>query len=197
MTTFTKGELILISETGIVRPGDAKDLARFALALLDTLEQANAETDKANSLVDEFRDERNLLQNMAGKRQIELEAAEKRIAEFDQRIRTQNRHACELFDEAKAQRQRVAELEARNLTLPPLNDDLLAILGRPNFTCSHLAELMRKSGDEIRRKSEHEQAAVIHWFLGLYLEHGENWEVVAKADIQSRVAVATAGIKGE
>ncbi|EJZ7018014.1 hypothetical protein OIP52_000708 [Salmonella enterica] len=81
--------------------------------------------------------------------------------------------------------------------LPPLNDDLIAILGRPNFTCSHLAELMRKSGDEIRRKSEHEQAAVIHWFLGIYLEHGDKWEGVAKADIQSRVAAAGIGVKGE
>ncbi|CZW77201.1 Uncharacterised protein [Enterobacter hormaechei] len=48
----------------------------------------------------------------------ELEAAEKRIAEFDQRIRRQNRHACEMFDEAMAQRQRVAELEAREVKLP-------------------------------------------------------------------------------
>lgn len=47
----------------------------------------------------------------------ELEAAEKLIAEFDQRIRTQNRHACELFDEAKAQRQRTAELEASHSKL--------------------------------------------------------------------------------
>lgn len=47
----------------------------------------------------------------------ELEAAEKLIAEFDQRIRTQNRHACELFDEVKAQRQRVAELEASHSKL--------------------------------------------------------------------------------
>jgi len=47
----------------------------------------------------------------------ELEAAEKLIAEFDQRIRTQNRHACELFDEAKAQRQRTAELEASHAKL--------------------------------------------------------------------------------
>lgn len=46
-----------------------------------------------------------------------LEAAEKQIAEFDQRIRTQNRHACELFDEAKSQRQRVAELEASHSKL--------------------------------------------------------------------------------
>lgn len=93
--------------------------------------------------------------------------------------------------------QRIAELEAREVTLPPLNDDLIAILGRPNFTCSHLAELMRKSGDEIRRKSEHEQAAVIHWFLGIYLEHGDKWEGIAKADIQSRVAASGIGVKGE
>lgn len=92
---------------------------------------------------------------------------------------------------------RIAELEARTVTLPPLNDDLIAILGRPNFTCSHLAELMRKSGDEIRRKSEHEQAAVIHWFLGIYLEYGDKWEGIAKADIQSRVAAAGIGVKGE
>ena len=32
--TYTKGELTMIASTGIVRPGDAKDLARFALALL-------------------------------------------------------------------------------------------------------------------------------------------------------------------
>lgn len=97
----------------------------------------------------------------------------------------------------EAAEERIAELEAREVTLPPLNDDLIAILGRPNFTCSHLAELMRKSGDEIRRKSEHEQAAVIHWFLGIYLEHGDKWEGIAKADIQSRVDAAGIGVKGE
>ncbi|ELE6988222.1 ead/Ea22-like family protein [Enterobacter kobei] len=51
------------------------------LALLDELDRANKEIDKANSLVDELREERNFLQNLAGKRQIDLEAAEKRIAE--------------------------------------------------------------------------------------------------------------------
>lgn len=40
MTTFTKGELILIAETGIIRPGDASDLAKYALALLDGREAA-------------------------------------------------------------------------------------------------------------------------------------------------------------
>ncbi|AYL76012.1 ead/Ea22-like family protein [Citrobacter freundii] len=103
----------------------------------------------------------------------------------------------EAHEKLEAAEKRIAELEARTVTLPPLNDDLIAILGRPNFTCSHLAELMRKSGDEIRRKSEHEQAAVIHWFLGIYLEHGDKWEGIAKADIQSRVAAAGIGVKGD
>ncbi|MCU6669945.1 hypothetical protein M8013_14455 [Enterobacteriaceae bacterium H4N4] len=34
--TFTKGELTMIASTGIVRPGDASDLAKFALALMET-----------------------------------------------------------------------------------------------------------------------------------------------------------------
>ena len=87
------------------------------------------------------------------------------------------------------------ELEARPVALPPLNEALIAILGRPNFTCAHLAELMRNSGSEIKRKAEHEQAAVIHWLLGIYLEHGDKWESVAKADIQARAAGIT--VKGE
>lgn len=80
-----------------------------------------------------------------------------------------------------------------SVKLPPLDDDLISILGRPNFTCSHLAEILRKGGQDIPRKSDHEQAAVIYWFLGLYLEHGDKWESIAKYDIQSRVA----GIKLE
>ncbi|EQA8340106.1 hypothetical protein ACX9EL_005107 [Klebsiella oxytoca] len=87
----------------------------------------------------------------------------------------------------------LSSLESRTVKLPPLNDDLISILGRPNFMCAHLAELLRKSGEDIKRKAEHEQAAIIHWFLGIYLEHGDKWEGIAKSDIQARVA----GIKWE
>lgn len=82
------------------------------------------------------------------------------------------------------------ELEAakKQNALPPLNDDLIAILGRPNFTCAHLAELLRKGGQDIRRKAECEQAAVIYWFLDLYLKYGDKWESIAKEDIQARAA---------
>ncbi|MDM3287096.1 ead/Ea22-like family protein [Citrobacter sp. Cf042] len=102
-----------------------------------------------------------------------------------------------LLDELEAAEKRIAELSGEFFALPPLNDDLIAILGRPNFTCAHLAELLRKGGQDIRRKSEFEQAAVIYWFLDLYLKYGDKWESIAKDDIQSRVAAAGIGVKGD
>lgn len=60
--------------------------------------------------------------------------------------------------------------------LPPLGESLRRILGRPNFACYWVAERLRVMGQDIPRKSEEEQAAVIYWMLGLFLEHGENWE---------------------
>ncbi|MNX49445.1 hypothetical protein D3C86_800480 [compost metagenome] len=59
--------------------------------------------------------------------------------------------------------------------LPPLNADLIEILGRPNFMCADLAPLLRAGGHTIKSKAEHEQAAVIHFLLGHYLEHGSDW----------------------
>ncbi|MCE9898995.1 hypothetical protein [Raoultella terrigena] len=111
-----------------------------------------------------------------------------RIAELDAELEREREKSRRVMS-------RIAELESRTVTvkLPPLNDDLISILGRPNFMCAHLAELLRKSGEDIKRKSEHEQAAIIHWFLGIYLEHGDKWEGIAKSDIQARAA----GIKWE
>lgn len=56
-----------------------------------------------------------------------------------------------------------------------INDDLLAILGRPNFACMSIANALRKSGEEIPGKAEAEQAHTIHFLLRLYLTHGSNW----------------------
>lgn len=108
------------------------------------------------------------------------------------------RKFAEADERFEAAEKRIAELSGEFFALPPLNDDLIAILGRPNFTCAHLAELLRKGGQDIRRKSECEQAAVIYWFLDLYLKYGDKWESIAKDDIQARAAMLTAGIgKGE
>jgi hypothetical protein len=66
----------------------------------------------------------------------------------------------------------------------PLNDDTRRILGTVCIQCIHLAELLRSDGHAIDRKAEAEQAAVIHWMLNIYLEHGEKWRDVAEQELQ-------------
>jgi len=56
-----------------------------------------------------------------------------------------------------------------------LNEETRFILGRPNFWCGSMAMRMRELGHEIPKKSEEEQAHVIHWMLGLYELHGADW----------------------
>jgi hypothetical protein len=56
-----------------------------------------------------------------------------------------------------------------------LNEHTRAILGRPNFTCIRIANRLRQLGQDIPRKAEEEQAAVICWLLNLYLEHGKKY----------------------
>ena len=46
-----------------------------------------------------------------------LEKAQDTITEMDNRIRKQNRHVCELFDDNTALRQRIAGLESRTVTV--------------------------------------------------------------------------------
>lgn len=71
--------------------------------------------------------------------------------------------------------------------MPPLDEDLIEILGRPNFTCIKLAELFRSAGVVIPRKAENEQAVVIHFMLKHYFEHGKDWHIHAQAELQAMV----------
>lgn len=59
--------------------------------------------------------------------------------------------------------------------LPPLEGDLIEILGRPNFQCASLANALRLGGHDIPFKSEVEQATVIHFLLGQYLKDKDKW----------------------
>ena len=59
--------------------------------------------------------------------------------------------------------------------LPPLDDDLREILGRPNFTCARIASVLRLAGQDIATKAEAEQAAVLYWMLSSYAAHGADW----------------------
>ena len=56
-----------------------------------------------------------------------LEKAQQQMTESENRVRKQNRHICELFDDNTALRQRIAELESRTVKLPPCVDDLHGI----------------------------------------------------------------------
>ena len=47
-----------------------------------------------------------------------LEKAQQQMTESENRVRKQNRHICELFDDNTALRQRIAELESRTVKLP-------------------------------------------------------------------------------
>lgn len=75
--------------------------------------------------------------------------------------------------------------QQKPVALPEINEDLVDILGRPNFTCSGIAGLFRRNGADIKRKSENEQAFVIHWLIGVYLTHGSEWRATAEAELKS------------
>ena len=59
--------------------------------------------------------------------------------------------------------------------LRALDDDLIAILGRPNFTCIGIANRLRQLGTEIKTRSEDEQAHVIAFLLRHWIADRENW----------------------
>lgn len=67
--------------------------------------------------------------------------------------------------------------------IPPLNEDVEWILGRPNFACHDIANLHRRHGIDIKRKAEAEQAFVIHWLLGLYLVFGSEFRDAAAREL--------------
>lgn len=71
--------------------------------------------------------------------------------------------------------------------LPPLNDDLREILGRPNFACHEIARLLRRMGHEIAERAEAEQAAVIYWMLTKYAAHGRDWWPHCRDDLQAAI----------
>lgn len=59
--------------------------------------------------------------------------------------------------------------------MPPMNEDLLAILGMICFQCIRPVQAMRLGGHAIQKKAEHEQAHVIHFLLEQYFKHGKDW----------------------
>lgn len=59
--------------------------------------------------------------------------------------------------------------------LAELNEDLIYILGRPNFVVASLAREFREDGAQIRPRAEDEQAFIIHKLLLHYLRDPVHW----------------------
>lgn len=87
--------------------------------------------------------------------------------------------AAEFINEANS---RHSELRKENERLravefpAKLNIALREILGMPNFECGPIAHALRDAGRDIPRKSEAEQAFVLHWLTTLALKHGRDWK---------------------
>ncbi len=96
------------------------------LALVEALEYYKSREERVTSLVRDNSkswDELYRQVEAKGKRNVELvealEKAQQQMTESENRVRKQNRHICELFDDNTALRQRIAELESRTVKLPP------------------------------------------------------------------------------
>ena len=63
---------------------------------------------------------------------------------------------------------------------PALRD----VLGLMNFQTGPFANALRAAGEDIPRKVEAEQAYVLHWMIGLALEHGDGWREKASQRLE-------------
>jgi len=75
---------------------------------------------------------------------------------------------------------------------PPLTPELASILGLPCFQCIPFAKALRAAGHTIKTRAEDEQAAVLHWMLGHYFRHGDDWSGAAAQDMSRMKAAAIA-----
>lgn len=71
-----------------------------------------------------------------------------------------------------------------------LTPALREVLGMMVFELSPLAPALRAAGHDIKRRAEDEQAHVLHWLIGLALEHGHDWRAKAADEIERMAAMA-------
>src|SRR5262249_13820792 len=75
----------------------------------------------------------------------------------------------------------------RRLWPEALTPELHQVLGIPNFRCSPIAAAFRNAGATIAPRAEAQQAFVLHWLVGLALQHGSMWRSVAADKIDELV----------
>ncbi len=67
-----------------------------------------------------------------------------------------------------------------------LSDDEIFILGRPNYSCARIAQILIAADmyKNKERRAEYEQAVFIHWSQKLLKKHGKNWRKEASIIIE-------------
>lgn len=65
-----------------------------------------------------------------------------------------------------------------------LTPALRRVLGMMLWKTTPIAHAMRASGQQIPRKCEDEQAAVLHWLTGIVLAHGDDWQKQAAIELR-------------
>ncbi|SBN30535.1 RelE family toxin-antitoxin system (fragment) [Klebsiella pneumoniae] len=107
-------------------------------AVSDFNPQMNIKTRDLKELVEALESEKRICatwRKTAEANSEKLEKAQQQTTESENRVRKQNRHICELFDDNTALRQRIAGLEARTVKLPKP----ISVLHRREFTAAHCA----------------------------------------------------------
>ena len=102
----------------------AVEVEQYTEQLIEALEHYKSREERVTNLVhDNSKSWNELYQQVEAKdkRNAELvdalEKAQQQTTESENRVRKQNRHICELFDDNTALRQRIAELESRTVTV--------------------------------------------------------------------------------
>lgn len=75
---------------------------------------------------------------------------------------------------------------AKQINITTLDDTHKFILGRPNFVTGPMCHRLRELGHDIPARMEDEQAYALHWMLGMYAEHGADWNKRANDYLQRR-----------
>jgi hypothetical protein len=64
------------------------------------------------------------------------------------------------------------------------------------FRTGPIAHVLRRGGWQIDERIEEEQAVVLHWFVCLALQHGDQWRTVVAAELK-RIGPSTPQEPGE
>lgn len=82
--------------------------------------------------------------------------------------------------------------------MPALTDSLREVLGTPVHTMIPLVRLLQSQDPTVKHRYEDEQAALLHWMLTLWFQHGDDWRAAAAEEIgrMREIVVQRLGVTG-